>query len=49
MKKLIKILVIIIAIILVIVAAIGIFIWDKLYKINYENVPKEDLDISAGV
>ena len=36
MKKVMKILVIIIAIILVIVAAIGIFIWVKLNKINYE-------------
>ena len=49
MKKVMKILVIIIAIILVIVAAIGIFIWVKLNKINYENVPKEDIEISAGV
>ncbi len=49
MKKVMKILVIIIAIILVIVAAIGIFIWVKLNKINYEKISKEDIEISAGV
>ena len=49
MKKVIKALVIIIAIILVIAATIGIFIWTKLNKINYEKVSKEDIEISAGV
>ena len=49
MKKLIKILVIIIVIILVIAATIGIFIWTKLNKINYEKISKEDIEISAGV
>ena len=49
MKKVIKALVIIIAIILVITAIIGIFIWTKLNKINYEKISKEDIEISAGV
>ena len=49
MKKVIKALVIIIAIILVITATIGIFIWTKLNKINYEKISKEDIEISAGV
>ena len=40
MKKVIKALVIIIAIILVITATIGIFIWTKLNKINYEKISK---------
>ena len=40
---------IIIAIILVITATIGIFIWTKLNKINYEKISKEDIEISAGV
>ena len=47
MKKVIKALVIIIAIILVITATIGIFIWTKLNKINYEKISKEDLTIGA--
>ena len=45
MKKVIKALVIIIAIILVITATIGIFIWTKLNKINYEKISKEDIGI----
>lgn len=49
MKKTIKILAIILAIILIIAATIGIFIWTKLNKINYEEISKEEIEISAGV
>ena len=49
MKKAIKILALILAVILVIVAIAAIFIWNKLNKINYENIPIEDIQITSGV
>lgn len=49
MKKTIKILALILVAILVIVAILAIFIWNKLNKINYENISKEDIQITSGV
>ena len=49
MKKALKILALILVVILVIVAILAIFIWNKLNKINYENIPIEDIQITSGV
>lgn len=50
MKKIVKILLTIIAIIIIIFISIAIiFVKNKLNKINYENVTKDDIEITEGI
>ena len=50
MKKILKLLLMVIILIVIIVISIAIiFVKDKLNKINYENVTKEDIEITEGI
>ena len=49
MKKFFKILLIIFIVLIVILGVIAGFIYSKLNKINYVDIPKEDINVNSGI